>query len=362
MSQLGSASSIELEIQTLLKQHSDLEKVADLLVQKYQKQNLSLNEFESLATFFLYSGQFSTLANFIAEKASTTAKIPWGHFTEALFLSSPLIGPQVKRAILDGAAEQLSLSHLARSRYLDGFEEELIQIRHARQKNIKDRMEQIRQQLTQEYELMKSQGMFREEEMVLNRMANFFPNDKEVAALLSSFKERQALEFAIKRPQTIHKVFIPFYDRIDEATQKELDLIEAKMAEVLATELTQNPEIASTLACDFVIAMMNWENFEAGIRLLNLLKPQTVQADWLRAEVLLRGRKLADLLHHLTFLEAAYKEDPETIYRVQYLRSQALWGLNQRTLALEILESLVRVNPQYRSASALLDEWKEDGP
>jgi hypothetical protein len=58
-------------------------------------------------------------------------------------------------------------------------------------------------------------------------------------------------------------------------------------------------------------------------------------------------------------MEIKYISDPETTFAVSYLRAQALQGLGQHGSALEIMQSIVRVRPNYRSAHSLILEWTE---
>lgn len=356
MSQLRSPSSLELEIQILLRHYGGLDMAADALIKKYENENLSLAEFETIANFLLSCGFCATLSDLIARKLDDKSKIPWGHFTEALFTASAAIDPTIKQALLDGAQEEHALSHLARSHHLDHFDENLHLQRDIRRKSFKEHSHLQKQELLQDLNVLKSQGLFAEEEKVLESLSKLFPGDPEIKTLRAALNERLALDFVAKRPRPRHQVFVPHYEPMDRQALALLKQIEVSM---VAT-LKQEPELKSWLANDFALAMLLWENFEASLRILDLCPAGDTTTDWLRAEVLLQARRFAEVLHHVTYLENAYAEDPDTIYAIQYLRAQALWGLNQRMTAIEILEGLVQVRPQYRSASALLDEWKED--
>lgn len=356
MSQLRSPSSLELEIQVLLKHYGQLDMAADALLKKYENESLSLPEFETIATFLLHCGFCATLTDLMGRKLEQNQKIPWGHFVEALFLSSAAIEPEIKQALLSGAQEDGSLSHLARSHNLDHFDEKLPGQRVLRRKEFQARALGHRQDMLQELTLLKSQGLFEQEEKLLESMNKLFPSDLEVKKLREALNERLALDFVAKRPKPKHHVFIPHYEPRDAETQSLLDQIEVSMIQFLKQDLEKSSELAN----DFALAMLLWENHDAALRILDLCPKGDTTMDWLRSEVLLRARRFAEVLHHVTYLENAYSDDPDTIYSIQYLRAQALWGLNQRMTAIEILEGLVQVRPQYRSASALLDEWKED--
>jgi tetratricopeptide (TPR) repeat protein len=87
--------------------------------------------------------------------------------------------------------------------------------------------------------------------------------------------------------------------------------------------------------------------------------PAVPPNDWLRAELLVHARRFVEGLEHLKHLEVRYVDDPETSFAVSYLKAQCLQELGQKDAALEILKSIVRVRPNYRSAHALIQEWTE---
>jgi hypothetical protein len=78
----------------------------------------------------------------------------------------------------------------------------------------------------------------------------------------------------------------------------------------------------------------------------------------MRAEVLLRTRRFATLLGELIEIEKLWSQSPEAIYAVAYLRAQCMFGLGRKFEAIDMLEGILNVEPQYRAAVALLAMWK----
>jgi hypothetical protein len=100
-----------------------------------------------------------------------------------------------------------------------------------------------------------------------------------------------------------------------------------------------------------------WQNHSAALGFIDRTQI-TKSTRWLRAEILIHARRFVDLLEELDELELLFAHDPESTSSVIYLRAQALWGLDQRALAISMMESLVKSRLHYRSADALLAEWK----
>jgi hypothetical protein len=356
---------LELEIQALLAHHQQADLAADALLKKYENEKLSPAEFETLAAFFLKAGFSASLIHFILKKLEQPQSIPWGHFAEALFQAVVAIEPEIKQALIEGAESQNQLTHLARSHQLDHFEEELTHQRELRRKSFKEKHLALQDELFHQLDVLKSQQLYHDEEKLLERMTILFPNETRVQKAIRDLRERRAADFISKqtpKEQRIPPVY--YHEPKDPETQAMLDQIEASMRLLLK----DSSEESLALAVDFAVSQLMWDNEDGAIHLLDQVlerlkqnhSRESVPTDWLRAEILLRGRKFVSLLDHLTWLETVYAADPETVFSVQYLRAQALWGLNQKFTAIEIIEGLLQARPDYRAAHALLDQWKEE--
>jgi hypothetical protein len=349
---LNSAASLEIEIQGLLEHYQTADLAADALIKKYEEQKLNLIQFEALATFLLYCGFYATLTDLILRKLDDGSQIPWGHFAEALFLSTDSIDPIIKEAFYDGADEQDSLPHLSRTHYLDSFDAEMIRLRQVRRQNFTARAEKKKLEMIQEIEVLRSQGLHKEEDLLIQSLAKLFPADSTAFELRAGLREKLAHDFMAKRVEKPRsEIFFPIFETRSEEEEKVLSDIEKSMQESL--------QASQALATDFALAHMMWENHEAALRILEQA-PESPARDWLKVEALLRGRRFAELLEELLIVESKYSDDAETVFAVHYLRAQALWGLDQKQMAIDILEGMVEARPHYRAAHSLLREWKED--
>ena len=201
-------------------------------------------------------------------------------------------------------------------------------------------------------EMFRSQHLKEDEGKTLDELKLLFPYDPEVIQALKAYKERVALDLVAQKSQSRFKSALPAFD-FEEHTPDEkklLDLIERQMIRLGQ----KNPE----LAADFAMALYMMSNTDGALRVLDLAVENTSN-EWLKAELLLKARRHIELINYLAHLERKYATDPETTFAALYLRAQALWGLNQKFTAIELIEGLLTVRPQYRSALALLEEWKE---
>ncbi|NJL25310.1 MAG: hypothetical protein HC902_09105 [Calothrix sp. SM1_5_4] len=118
----------------------------------------------------------------------------------------------------------------------------------------------------------------------------------------------------------------------------------------------ENREFASDLA----VAFWFLDEYGQALEILKWAEPSTAN-DWLHAELLFASRRYVEALELLNHLEVKYVNDPEATFSVSYIRAQCLRGLGQQAAALEILRSIVRIRPNYRSANALILAWTEGG-
>ena len=357
MSKLRSQTSIELEIQALLLHHGSADFAADAIIKKYENENLTVSEFETLANFLLVCGFYSSLISLFQKKLKSNAKLSWAYFCEALKRARAPVSPEQKKLILAVATEQDAISELSRSVYLDDIAPELESEKKMRRKAFVDKYFKIRNDSFQEMNLMRSQGLNEQEEQILEKLSRLFPGDSEISERRQSLRQLLAVDIIASKQKELSKIktslFIPYHEPLDAETAKILEQIFQNMNGTVT-----NQENNQFLAEDFAVALMTWENEDAALKILEQA-PATISSDWLKAEILLSARRFVELLHHLTWLEATYGEDPECLFSVNYLRAQALWGLNQKSKAIDILQGLITTRPQYRAAHSLLNQWQE---
>ncbi len=357
MPKLHSAVEIELQIQALLEQLQSVELTADCLLKKYENEKLNLSAFEALAIFLLHSGLFATLTDFILRKLDDGSKIPWAHFSEGLFLSAQSIEPEINEALIEGAEENFSLSHLSRTHFLDAFDSEIAKQRFARKEKFQARHQERKQQLLQEIELFRVENLTDEQDKRIRELEKRYPEALETQQLKRSMRENLAQQY-LARPTKLPQDSKGNFTRISELpalkTEEEKNLL-FSISQTMAEHLKGGDGLAN----DFAVAQLTWDNEDAALELLENV-PSNPDRSWIKADLLLRARRFAELLEHVQILEQELKADPETLFSAHYLKAQALWGLAQKGSAIQILEEMVEARPDYRSAQSLLNQWKAD--
>lgn len=347
------AAAVELLINSYLHHFGQSDLAADALLKKYNDQKITLPEYEVIANFLLRCGYYASLVEFsVRILEDHLGPISWPHFAEAVNASAVNISNTFKQAIIDGASENGALNHLSRSEALDAFDPSLAQQRLWRRQVANDLYQQKKMELTERLEMFRSQHLKEEEGKTLDELKTLFPFDQDVIQALKAYKERVALDLVAQRSQGKFKSALPAFDFDDHTPdeKKILDLIEKQMLRLAQ----KHPELAG----DFAIGLYLMSHTEGALRVLEFAE-ETTSNEWLKAEFLLKARRHIELINYLSHLERKYANDPEMTFAALYLRAQALWGLNQKFTAIELIEGLLTVRPQYRSALALLEEWKD---
>lgn len=353
MSNFTQKNRIELILYRLLKTQASLEDICAEARVQFTDQTLSLEELEIIGTFFLYAGQSTSLVEFFLKLLAQNKQIPWALFAEALFLSTSVIPETVKTALIQGAEAQGQLSELSRSEMLDHFDERLPELRILRKNTFDQILAEKKELLLSQIELLKSQGIYSEEERLVEKFARTFPNDSNIAILKEKRAQRKILGLL---QDVIHEkpTWIPIekYQTKDSETEATLKAIEKSMKEALTSTTDK-----SLLSKDFAIAHLMMENEDATLRLLD---PQILdfESQWLRFEALLRARQFLLLIKELHLAERAWTHLPETTFGILYYRAIAFWELGQKESAIEIMESISISRPEYRNAIGLLSEWR----
>lgn len=363
MEKTPSFLSIELELQELLSNGSSPAEIARVFHVRWKQQTPSLEDLSIFSHFMMKAGLNSTLSKILSELAYRDVLIPWGHLVESLYHATPAIPEKLKKSLIDGATDQKMLTHLIRSYMLDHYEESLIELRNSQSKRKRVELDEKKIKLLQEAEMMRSQGLESEEEKILTQLKRLFPADGHIQSLLQKNQERRALGLIIDRKEREKRRWanIKKTDTPDEETQKLLSGLTNEMTKTGQSQEQSglSAEESSELQRDFAVAHIMWENYESALHFLS--NDQISWPNfWLRQEVLLQARRYVDLLQEIEKIEKQFHQDPEVTFAVAYLRAQALWGLGQKKLALQTLDDLLTVRPDYRSAMSLRDSWREE--
>ena len=340
---------LETEINALLRAKKDPTPVAEELIRRWRHNLLSEDEQFDCAQFMLAAGLYSLLFTEVLRLIEEGAKLPWAQFAEAIGRSGVKPDGFDVRALFDAAASQDAIGELLLSRQLDLFSREFA----ARRTELKDhKLQELgdrKQALKDKIQFMRSQRMFEQESLLLDEMQAVFP-----AEGVESEKQELRLRWArevVAGARATENVSAKLDWKLDQLTPEE-----EKARAMITARAKEIAEKNPRLAYDLAIGLQTMGFHNEAIAVLELAKPAPA-VDWLRLELLISARKFVSALDETTRLEAAYANDPESMFASTYARARALHGLGEQAAAIEILEGLVRIRPNYKSAQSLLLDW-----
>jgi hypothetical protein len=347
---------LEAEISSLLREMRDPASVADELARRWERNLLSEPEQADCAQFFVASGLYVRLFGQVVRLVEDGQLLPWTALAEAIGRARIRLVAHEISSLVQGAEAQNAIPELLRSRQLDAWHPDLLRRRSLEQQEQLERIKRRKQELKEKLEFMRNNHLQDEEAKVLAEVQNIFPGDPEFQHEQEAYQLRWAKEVISNSSTTTDLTQDLIWKSEKLAPEQEIgkDLI-VRRAKVLAAE---HPERAYDLALGLHFMEMHAE----AIEVLNegtsaALSP----SDWLRLELMISARQFVNALDEASQLELKYAGLPDTAFAVVYSRARALWGLGQKAMATELLRSLVRIRPQYRSAHSLLMEWTSGG-
>lgn len=353
---MAGSNSLELEIHNYFQEGTSTEYVSRELVAKYEKMEvLSPSEIEGLSHFLITCGRFDLLKQLYI-KCVQRGKIglfPTGFLIEALLRQNkPLTDRAMdvcEEIIEKQPFEATALQQTKAKNFSVQVAKELKEI----QKNYsEDRLRQ-KTRLIEQLNHYRTAQLQEQEEAVLQQLTKLYPQDLEIGLLKQAHLEKKADDILAR--VISKRVFVKPRTSIDKTNTSE-DFLNDMQANILkiADDLSHSqPDQLYNLA----ILAFQFELFEACLKVLEKA-PETSARDWLRAEALIEAGKYLEVIHLVEYLEAKESHTTDTAFGAAYLKAIAYHGLGKKDLAIRLMESILQVVPYYRSAEALLVEWK----
>lgn len=339
----------EIELRNLLKQRLPSQELEAQVLRALRDKSLDWDVKRGFYSFLYLSHRYHSLLLAIQEALEAKDRIPYDFFIAVMGQVFAEPKSAVVESVIKGIKKQNAAEDLFAAREWDKWDKRFSLIRNELLETKVKEQQQFKQNLIEKFEFLKNQRMNEQAGRVLRRMVDLYPDDEELSQLKQNYDEEWAREVLSSHLASLSE---EKFDRtrtapssLDEEMLKQFLLEGEKLA-------LENREIASDLAIAF------WF-MEDPVRATEILAwaPITTSNDWLKAEFLTASRHFVEALEWLNVLEVKYISDPETTFAVSYLRAQCLHALGQQSSALEIMQSIVRVRSNYRSAHALILEW-----
>lgn len=346
-------SPIEKELQALLGLFQQPQAAADSFFDRLSQRVLSLSDQKYICTFFWKVGQEKRLCDIFLEHLENNHPIAWDFFIETLDRMGFEFNEDFALSSYQGALEQESLDSLCRVTHLDLWLPELKDRRKAIKQKTQARFEEEKQRLLNELALYRAQGLESKEQEALNALQILDPRDPSTQDKLQEFKLRKAMRLLEDRPHLTSALKLNQLSEEDALSDVSRSWLVSQIIDHLKAH--NSPQEAYY---DFAICFTQSELPEEALIILQELTNPPLPALWLKLELEMRTEQYFKALETLMHLEEATRTDPEAPMALQYEKAQILWHMGQKKKAIKLIEDILQVTPDYRSAQTLIRIWR----
>lgn len=355
------STALEKEIQQLFRESGDAVAVADQMLKRWDANLLPPEDVRTLTRFLVHAGLYDRLFNQVRKQLKTDGLLPWSAFIESLHRLGVALEPIEIDAIFEGVNANIDLREeamddLVESRGLDSYDARPKAYRQSRLERLREAHKQKREDLMRRLDYARVNRLISQEKRILDEIQAYDPDSPELRKEKKAFRLREAqdiVESALAQtpPKAeLERKFSQLSPELKKAAKPIIDQVREKAKTASEAELY-----------DLALMLVFMELHQAAIA---VLEPRRLseRIDWLLLEVQILGRQYAAALGEIEKLEVKYAGHPESPFALTYARARALWGLGETVTAIELMRSLNKVRPSYRSASTLMQQWLEEAP
>lgn len=341
----------ELELRRiLLKRHSG-QKLSTSLLKQILDDSLPWEEKRAIWHFLYLSGRHGLLAATLAQELKNKARIPFDLLIQIMTEADLAPKSAVIESVMKGARKQAAVDELIGPRGWDEYDKRFAQMREQLLTQKNSEQHKFKDGMLEKFQFLQSQRMTEQAGRLLRRMVELYPDEIEFKKLKQHFDEQWARDVLSDHQALLSSEKLDRTATAPSTSDEEMLKCFAQEGEKISMEHRE-------FAADLSVGFWFLEDYNRALEILPFAPPSLAN-DWLRAELLFAARRFIECIELLNVLEVKYVNDPESTFAVSYLRAQCLQYCGQQAAALEILQSIVRVRPNYRSVSALIQQWTE---
>ncbi|MGI9548664.1 MAG: hypothetical protein ACR2M7_01600 [Bdellovibrionales bacterium] len=311
------------------------------------KENYDL---ESVVRFLYNSKSYKKILKFSKERLKNNQNIPWSFVLPLVLKSHIEISPAEVNILYHTWLGDYLQNHpriFTCSRW-ENYSQEFAHHLNIFLKDLKEAGSAPEDQSLQTLEFVKAQNLMEEESKIIKNLLKKDKDNLKYQELYKSLKERQAIKVIEDQKKSLYKSRIS-----NQKPYLFLENTETKNKWYQKTEklAKQRPDLVKNLS--LFLYFLHWPDMALKILTKNL---EDLSDYWLYLDCLLETgqyTKSLDLTNQL--LEQI--QDSEMVFPLIYIKSQSLYYLGKKEEAIEHLDSILKVRPDYRSAQSLLEKW-----
>lgn len=313
---------------------------------------LATDEKVLVYNFLFHAKQWKTYLALVENDIVNSRNIDWPTFTQIINELRLLKNEQQVETYYKLAKSEGQLESFIKNYNLDKLWKK---IRISRKEFIEQKKSNrilLKNNLLQEYQFAKAQRLLNKQKELLEKLKNYFPDDIDIQREVSDRNLERAKRIIEKKEINIETAKKFALSKLNLLSQEEKSLIED-----LKNQLTKIKIKTSKDVENLILFMLMIEDKKTVLELVT--QNYESLSPWFSLDALMQAEQYLEVINLCDQLENSISE-PELHFAIKYNKALALWNLNNKDLALDIMKELVSARPNFRQSSQLLIDWSTE--
>ncbi len=314
----------------------------------WRARGFSIIDINIISHFLFANNAMMDLIKFNIECIEKEDPVSWYYFSKALQFIEPNFKNKIYEAIKNYILEQKKLDEFSNSELFEILFPDEREVKfHQLQRKVQMH-DRHRQTILDQIRVFNQSRNYSIEKQTIQKFIKHFPNDKLGQELKARFELEELKRFFERYQTEKRQKELPTFDSF---TPEEKSLLENIFVKA------QNAD--SNQVEGFIYFFIFIEDFDHALKLIPQLTFNESNT-WLHLELLLLNRKYAEALSLIQKIDQSTSNDPSNFAAKVYSVALCFWGLGEQEKAIELMNAIVEINPNYRMASTLIKEWKSE--
>lgn len=340
---------LELYIHNKLKSGTETTVLAMNLLEKITEKNISQKNIEIATQFLIRSGFLKSALMQYSVRFKEKSKISWPHFLEIFKRQSIEIPEDILEMIYQGSKECKQspslLLHPSLKNINSRWEERSKRLYRFKEKKWNEKKERLLSKI----EFFYTEQLLSDLNEALRTFNRIYPDSKDdVKKFADSYQEDWAREVVKKHSNTQQPINDDFQLNLKE-DDAELALKKYWLELLLSKKLSPSSEK------DMTVLFVMIDGFQEAYQSIQHHPEESVKA-WLQIECLLELNKFLEANELIKSKKQQFKNDKDLQLAFLYAQARILIGVGKTQQAQKALDTLLSIDPFYRSATSLKEK------
>ena len=304
---------------------------------------------KSIGQLLYLSGEYQTLLEYSAENIKQNKEVPWSFVISTLSKGKISVAQEDAEILFDAWLINYSKkdSSIYASKKWEQISDKFAKAAKKYKKDINEEFNSKESEMLEKLEFAQAQNLSDEESRIVRMLLTKYPNNPKYKKLQKELEDKNIAKLIKKQKSSIKQYSQPTKKFVPEAST-----LKKKWSLIINNIKNPSPEDSKNLSLFF--AFLDWPDEAIKVLEKNL---SDLSSYWIYLEWLIETGQYTASLEVIDQLLVHLQSDPESLLPLNYMKAQSLYYLGQKQEAIEHIKAIIEVNPRYRSAQILLEEW-----